>query len=192
MIDYLPRWRMNSTYTLMRLKLRKRPGHPIRRGFSLMETALATIIVGVGIMGIVELLANGTDTNRQSTDLTTGVNLAKNVRELSLKLAFLDPNTPTVWGLDGGESANNPAGFNDIHDLDGRTYSPPIDSRGQTIWTMDGWSQSIVVHTWYPNSISTDVPNGTDSAVRVTVTVTHQGNFVTNLTWYTFYGAPPP
>jgi len=40
---------------------------------------------------------------------------------------------------------------------------------------------SIVVHTVDPNSISTDVPNGTDSAVRVTVTVTHQGNFVTNL-----------
>ena len=74
-----------------------------------METALTTIIVGVGVLAIVELLANGTNTNIQSADLTTGVNLAKNIRELSLKLAFLDPNTPTNWGLDAGESANNPA-----------------------------------------------------------------------------------
>jgi hypothetical protein len=58
--------------------------------------------------------------------------------------------------------------------------------------TMPGWTQSITVHTVDPNSITTDVPNGTDSAVRVTVTISHQGNLVTTMTWYTFYGAPPP
>jgi hypothetical protein len=88
-----------------------------------METALTTIIVGVGVLAIVELLSAGTSSNIESTDLTTGVNLAKNIRELSLKLAFLDPNTPTLWGRDSGESANNPAGFNDINDLDGCNYA---------------------------------------------------------------------
>src|SRR5258706_12660587 len=98
-----------------------------------METALTTIIVGVGVLAGVELLSAGTSSNMKSPDLTTGVNLAKNIRELSLKLAFLDPNPPAVWGRDGSESVNNPAGFNDINDLDGCAFSPPIDSRGQTI-----------------------------------------------------------
>jgi hypothetical protein len=157
-----------------------------------METALTTIIVGVGVLSLMELLAKGTTSNIQSSDLTTGVNLAKNIRELSLKLAFLDPATPTNWGLDTGESANNPAGFNDINDLDGMTYSPPIDSRGQTLSMMSGWTQTIVVHSVDHNSLTTDVPNGTDSAVRVTVTVSHQGQIVTTMSWYTLYGVPPP
>jgi hypothetical protein len=166
--------------------------HPRRRGFSLMETALTTIIVGVGVLSLVELLAKGTSTNIESSELTAGVNLAKNIREMSLKLAFLDPTTPSNWGLDAGESATNPSGFNDINDLDGMTYSPPVDSRGKKIDMMTGWTQSIVVHSVDHNSLTTDVPNGTDSAVRVTVTVSHQGQVVTTMSWYTLYGVPPP
>jgi len=57
---------------------------------------------------------------------------------------------------------------------------------------MSGWTQSIVVHTVDHDSLTTDVPNGTDAIVRVSVNVSHQGILVTTLSWYASYGAPPP
>jgi prepilin-type N-terminal cleavage/methylation domain-containing protein len=162
-----------------------------RRGFTLMETALATIIVGVGVMAIVELLAKGTQANNSSNDMTTAINLVKNVHEFGLKLAFTDPNTPTNWGIDAGENVNDPTTYNDVNDMDGRTFSPPIDARGRPIDSLSGWSQQVVVHSVDPNSLTTDVPNGTAPAVRITVSVVHRGQTVTSSTWYTFDGTPP-
>jgi hypothetical protein len=157
-----------------------------------METALATIIVGVGVMGVMQLLAKGTQANSSSADQTIGVNLVRNLREFSLKLGYNDPNTPTNWGLDAGETVNNPAGWNDLNDMDGQTFSPPIDSRAQQLSNLPNWSQSVVVHSVDPDSLGTDSPNGTTPACRVTVTVTRGTTVVATQTWYVFDGTPSP
>jgi len=53
-----------------------------RRGFTLIEAALTTVIIGVGVMSMMQLLAAGTASNLGSAELTTGINLAKNIREI--------------------------------------------------------------------------------------------------------------
>lgn len=97
-----------------------------------METALATVIVGVGTLGTFSLIAACINQTRASADLTVGMNLAANVRELSLSLAFKEPSASTEWGLNSGESATNPAGWDDINDLDGLEISPPRHLRPHT------------------------------------------------------------
>ena len=165
--------------------------HGPRRGFTLMETGLATIIIGVGVKAVMELLANGTTANYDGAEQTTAINLAKNIREMCLNLSFTDPVTPNVWGLDSGESASNPSTINDLNDLDGLTFSPPLDSRKVAIAGWTDWSQAIVVHSVDPSRLTLDVPDGTTPANRITVTISHKGKSIYTMTWYAFDGAPP-
>lgn len=155
-----------------------------------METGLATIIVGLSVMGVMELLAKGTVSNYDGAEQTTAINLAKNIREMSLTLSFTDLNTPNTWGLDAGKSASTPSTIIDINDLDGLSSSPPLDSRKVPIAGWTDWQQSIVVHTVDPNRLTLDVPNGTTPANRITVTISHHGKALYTMTWYAFDGTP--
>src|SRR4051812_17096804 len=85
-----------------------------RRGFTLIEAAMVTVIVGVGVVGMLELLAAGTMSNTKGTELTTAINLANNVREITLGLQFVDPDQPTVWNT----KEATVGAYNDVKDLD--------------------------------------------------------------------------
>src|SRR4051795_8581358 len=80
------------------------PRPRLRRGFTLIEAAIVTVIVGVGVVGMLQLLAAGTMANTDSTELTTAMNLAANMHEMSLSVPYKN-----------------------IMTLDGRTFTPPID-----------------------------------------------------------------
>lgn len=168
----------------------RRPTRP-RRGFTLMETALATVIVGVGTLGIFSLIAACINQTRASADLTAGMNLAANVRELSLSLAFREPSSGTEWGLNTGESATSPATWDDINDLDGLTISPPITSARTRLTDMSAWAQRVTVRSVDPDRLSLIVPNGSARAVQVTTVVTRNGNPVSELSWFVFDGRNP-
>src|SRR5688500_4836529 len=99
-----------------------RPPRP-RRGFTLIEAAIVTVVVGVGIVGMLQLLAAGTLANTESTELTTALNLAGNVHEMSLSVPYQN-----------------------IMTLDGQQYSPPIDSKKQTISALTNWKQAVTVN----------------------------------------------
>jgi hypothetical protein len=147
--------------------MKRYPINSRRRCFTLIEAALVTVIVGVGFMALLQLLAAGTVANVQGAQTTTGMNLAKNVREMSLKLPFAQ-----------------------ISDLDGQTYSPPIDSRGVAISTFDTWSQEVDVQPVDPDRLTLDVAADPPEAVRVTVTIRHNGQVVCSTSWYAFDATP--
>ena len=152
-----------------------------RRGFTLIETGLATIIIGVGVTALVQLLAKGTISNIDGADLTTAVNLANNIHEMTYALSFADPVTPTHWGAETGETL---ATYNDVDDFDGKTFSPPIDARRQVLSSFTNWSQSIAVQKVDVNRLTTSVPNSTVMpTLRVTVTVQHFGQTVYSENW---------
>lgn len=73
------------------------PTRNVRRGFTLLEAALVTCIVGVGVTALLQLMAAGTVSNTAGTELTTGLTLAKNIREMTLGLAFADPKSAHRW-----------------------------------------------------------------------------------------------
>ena len=160
------------------------------RGFTLIETALTVTIVGVAIVAMCQLLTAGTLANRESSELTTGMTMARNAREFSLKLAFWDPTTPTVWGIDAGETSTNPKTYDDINDMAGREFSPPIDSSGSQLTGFNDWKQKVTVISVDQNLLTSQRPNGTTPAAQITVDVYHKTDKVATLTWFTFYGAP--
>ena len=142
---------------------------PFRRGFTLIEAAMVTVIIGIGVVGMLELLAAGTMSNTKGTELTTAINLANNVREISLGLAFSDPDQPAVWNTKEATIAQ----YRDIKDLDGENWCPPRDVRRQQILGYDTWRQKIKVETVSQNNVGgIALPNDPkEPTARITVTI---------------------
>lgn len=142
-----------------------------RRGFTLIEAALTTIIVGVGIASMMELFATLTHENRMSSRMTSAVMLANQIQEITAQLPFSDPYYgTTTFGKEGTI-------YNDVDDFNGASFSPPItglNSSGiPTVASdMEGFTQSVLVQR-----VSRDDPRTNLSAytgcVRVTVTVSY-------------------
>jgi len=153
----------------------------LRRGFTLIEAALTTVIVGVGVVSMLRLLAAGTSANSDATELTTALNLAGNIHELSQTLAFQDPGTE-VWGHEAGETL---ATYNDVWDLNGftSTSAGPIDAHRAAITNMPAWQQQVTVSCVDPNGVTTGLPNGASAFARVTVVVRHNAQEVCRISW---------
>jgi Tfp pilus assembly protein PilV len=150
--------------------MKTRPHNLYRRrqaGFTLMEAAMTTMIVGVGLVATLQLLAAGTASNIDGARTTTGVNLARGIRELTLKMTF-----------------------DEVRALDGRTYNPPIDSRGTAVNGFDQWSQAVTVQAVDKDGLTTQIVDPTSHAVRVTVVVSQHGKEVSSLSWYRFLPTP--
>jgi hypothetical protein len=164
----------------------------VRRGFTLIEAALATMIVGLGVVAMLQLLTVGTMANLEGGKVVTGLNLARNVREFSLPLKFKSPTNPTGWGVDGGESLSNPKGWDDIDDLAGVTFDPPIDGAGNQMTNYPGWKQKVTVQTVDPDNVRLATTNGSQPAIRLTVTAELNGVDVCSISWFVFDGSPGP
>jgi len=168
------------------------------RGFTLLETMLTTIIVGVAITALVKLVLTMTIQNVASQRMTTGTMLANNVREMLAGLPFSDPSNGTLtFGPETGESSL--AAFNDVDDFDGfnstvRNDIPvgqpvgPVDAARRVItWiNPDGitevpaewrnWRQEVTVDPVDPNNLSVAYPkpNTSRTIIRVTVAISYR------------------
>jgi prepilin-type N-terminal cleavage/methylation domain-containing protein len=140
---------------------------PLRRGFTLIEASLTTVIVGVGVLAMLQLLASGTVNNIEAVETTTGANVAKSIREIAVQKSMAQ-----------------------VVAMNGTYHEPPWDSRSQPIDDLPNWRQTIAVQAVSPNNLTANVTTATPSAVRVTVTITHHGQKVYDLSWYTFRTTP--
>jgi Tfp pilus assembly protein PilV len=134
-----------------------------RRGFTLIEAALATVIIGLGVTAMMQLLAAGTVNTIEGFETTSGVNVAKAIREITVQKSMAQ-----------------------ILAMNNTYHEPPWDSRSQPISTMTGWRQTIAVQPVDKDSLTTNIVDPTPAAVRITVTVTHNGGKVCDMSWYTF------
>jgi type II secretory pathway pseudopilin PulG len=117
----------------------------MRRGFTLLETALATVIVGVGILSMMALFGACTTQNRTGTQMTTAMMLGNNVQEMLASLPFHDPTFPAA---PGGTPPSNLPNFKYVDDYAAygpMTISPPVDSFGNTLNALSQFTQKIVV-----------------------------------------------
>src|SRR3954462_11224114 len=104
-----------------------RPPRGRRRGFTLIEAAMTTMIIGVGCVSMLALLGQGTLANNEGTELTTAMNLAGNIREAMAGLNYADPKDPTHWGPETSPTGPAPVEgdvtkYNDLDDFDGQTF----------------------------------------------------------------------
>ncbi len=180
--------------------------HRNAAGFTLIEAALTTVIVGTGVLSIVAAQQAYHQKNDWAQRTGTAMLLANEVRELTLPLPAFDPITgppaPGAAGPEPGEASV--ADYDDLDDfagvsLDagvtypGLTFDPPIDALRRPIADMPGWSQKITVHSVLEENIAVvpalTQPLGTTPMLRLTVDVLYQGpndasaQTMTQLSW---------
>ena len=175
------RTRSGEAMTGNRPAKRRRRSHP-QRGFTLIETALATVIVGVGVLAMVSAQTAFHQKNAWSTHASIATHLGSEIREMTWNLPRHDPVTgDAFWGPEG----DNEASFQDYDDLDdfdglggGLVFSPPINAQRQIIVNMDAWSQTVRVFNVDPFNIVFDgdtlagvQPDGTTNTMAVEVTI---------------------
>jgi hypothetical protein len=171
----------------------RRPGKRHRSGFTLIETALATIIVGVGVIAMVSAQAAFHKKNAWSTHASIAMALGNEIREMTWNLPQRDPVTgDAFWGPEGNEPSFQD--YDDLDDFDGNggglifsaaLENGPINARRQIIPNMDGWSQIVRVFNVEPFQIAVDpdrpddsqLPaDGTTNVMVVEVEIHYQGH----------------
>lgn len=155
--------------------VRGRGVNPVQgRGFTLLETMLALVIISVGILAFIDAQAAFTRSNNWSSRAATGMLLANEIRELARRLPRHDPVTGLTltqsggsqvlagWGREAGEVSVDD--IDDLDDLDGvtfgdgGTFAGPIDAFGFVVPAVDldgnpfedgrglaGWRQRVIV-----------------------------------------------
>ena len=160
---------------------------PRRGGFTLLEAAAVTMIVGLGAVAMIELLAAGTVSNADATQRTTALNLAGHIREVALGLKFSDPQSPATWSTREAVVEL----YDDIKDLDGQTFRPPLNGRRQPIEEYAGWSQAITVDTVAEGNLTSVLAKDPAAPnARVTVRILRGGHEVYRRSW--LVAAPTP
>ena len=115
---------------------------------------LAVVIIGTAVLASMTLLGVGTQTNRRSFSLVTALNLSETVRERMHGISY-----------DAAVTEN------------GRSYSPPLDVRGQPIEELAGWTQTLVITPVNKDDIDQPVGGPSDMA-RLTVDIEFNGTSV--------------
>jgi len=128
---------------------------------------MTTVIVGVGFVATLTLISAGTMSNAAGAERTTGVNLARNIRELTLQKKF-----------------------SQLQAFNGKVYTPAVDGRGVALDQLSGWTQSVTVQPVNYNWLTVASSDPAPVALRLSVSVTHNGRKVTGVSWYAFDGTP--
>lgn len=145
------------------------------RGFTLIEAAVATMIVGSGIVAVMAAQRAFHVQNEWAAQAAVAQQLGAEVRELVLGLPQRDPVTgDDLWGAEPDE--DGVADFDDLDDFDGAVFdsadgSGPLNALREPIAGMDGWRQRIVVDNVDPFELTRTVDDGASELVRVTVVV---------------------
>jgi len=160
--------------------VQKRSG---RGGFSLLEVAVATILIAVGLTALLVAVGANTRVNDAGRKLTDATFLTQEVREWTLSLPFSDPDPWDANSPPGPDGTDPQVFVDDLDDLMNVTYAPPRDGQGNVIAHMIAWGQTITL-TWRdPNNLTQSVADGTSDIIHVNVDVTHAGETVLSADW---------
>src|SRR3954452_5285302 len=133
-----------------------------RGGFTLIEAAIVTAIVGIGIVGVLTLLTARSMANASSAEATTAVYLANNINEMMQGVTYSTLKST----------------------YDNKTYSPPVDGTGTALSGFGNWQQVVTVKYVDHNLITSVVPDTqVEPTCRVTVSVIHNGYAVYTARW---------
>ena len=139
-----------------------------RSGFTLIEAALATTIVGTGVVAVMRLIVACTQQNTVAADMTAALLLADSIQEITAGMPFNDPALGSIYfGPEPGETL---ATYDDVDDLDGSTFNPPIDSMRQTVPSLSRFTQIVSVVPIYPSQLNANTNPSSPSMTKGTYT----------------------
>ena len=151
-----------------------------RRGFTLIEAAIATVVVGSGVVAVMSAQRAFHVQNEWAAQAAVAQQLGVEVRELMLGLPQRDPVTgDDLWGPEPDEA--DVADFDDLDDFDGAVFDSsdgtgPLNALRAPIDAMDGWRQRVFVENIDPFHLTRTVEDGASELMRITVVVELQAS----------------
>jgi len=171
-------------------------------GFTLIEAALTTVIIGTGVLAIVAAQQAYHMKNDWAQRTGTAQHLCNELRELTMNMPMHDPiSGATTMGSESDEF--DIADYDDLDDFagtvseagygDGTTFAPPVNALRSEIEGMDNWRQVIEVENVLVDNVSATFtqPLGTTDAMRITVKAQYNDpgqptlgfTTITDMTW---------
>ena len=154
-----------------------------RGGFTLIEAAVATVVVGIGVTVLLISVNANTRANSAGKHLTEAVFLAQEIREWTLRLPFSDTDEGDMHNPPGPDGMDPQDFVDDLDDLLDVTYSPPRDGQGYPLADMVNWSEAIQL-TWRdPDNLIQEVPPGASDVIHVEVELSNRSGPVLTTGW---------
>ncbi len=142
----------------------------MRRGFTLVETATASIVLGLLAGATLSAVSAAASTWKTVSNRARGRQLAGDLLAEVCAQSYKEPGS-VVLGPDSGEvNAGVRTAFDDIDDFDGLTETPPKDRYGTDVPGSAGWSRTTTVK-WVSSSDFSTVSAAETSVKLITVEV---------------------
>ena len=149
------------------------------RGFTLLETALAIVIVGLGVLSMMAAQQAWHYQNDWADQVGIAARLGNEIREMTLTLPRHDPVTGvSSWGTE--PHAMFVMDYDDLDDFDGNDQgvvfsgpdgTGPLNSLREPIVGLEAWSQEVRVWNVDPGDVNQIVTNGQSDLMCVEVIV---------------------
>lgn len=161
--------------------------HPLdqayRRAFSLVETAIATVLVGGLFVVAMNTLGASRISQSRYAERDQALLLAEDLLNEVLAQAYEDPDGGVVFGIEVGEVLSLRAGLDDADDYDGYSESPPVDDNGNAVPGATGFTRSVQVH-WVELDDPATISKSETGLKRVVVSVSKGGRATVSLRGY--------
>lgn len=152
-----------------------------RSAFTLIEVMVATMLVGIAVASLLLTTGAFTRVNAAGIDLSTAEFLIEEIRELTVSIDVIDPNTLTAtFGVESGETL---ATYDDLDDFNAKTFSPPIDINRLQLNDFAAFSQVITVENVSTSNLTLTVANHASPFVKVTVQILMNNKMITESSW---------
>src|SRR5581483_8369957 len=139
-----------------------------RRGFTMVEAAIAVAVVGVLLTAATSTLMTVAKNRQIQTERRQGYELADQLMSEILQCYFQDPGSSPVFGPETGETR---ATYDDVDDYNGLSEAPPRQRSGTALTDYAGWKRTVAVSYVSPTSPASPSSVAT-SLKRIIVTVT--------------------
>ncbi len=143
-----------------------------RRGFSLLETVVSAMLVGVLLIAAMRTVGASVYAQYRAAERASAQFLADGLVAEILAKSYKSPGSVPQFGLESGESSASKANYDDVDDFHNWTESPPQFADGTAMPDLTGWRRRVAVVWIDPKDATKEVPSET-GAKQITVTVEH-------------------
>jgi len=125
-------------------------GRPSNDGFSYVELLIAMVIVSVGVCSGLAGVRMGLETSHRASALELSRHFADAIRQISLTLAFRDPEVSVSFGPEEGAIDQ----YDDVDDLHNLDKCPPIQGDGTVATEFENWRQLVTITPLDPTTLT--------------------------------------
>ena len=152
-----------------------------RRGLSLLEVTVSTLLVGLITVGAMRSLGTSVRASNSTAQTTQAVLMAEELMVEILAQDYSDPDDTAVFGVESTENRSLRADWDDVDDYHKWSASPPVDTDG-TAFASKSWTRTVTVAHVDPDDLLTPLAIDDDRGIkRVTVQVLRDNVVVAEL-----------